>query len=136
MNGLVCVPYTCFIMKFCPLLGYVIEDDNPPPGPSQDKVQAPSKEVKAPTQEELRQKRLAFLQRLDQTAKGTEEEGRTTEPTDPKSTATEGVIQPEGVSQPEESQGSPQEEQMEKESKEGILSHLIAFDLTFAGKFG
>lgn len=129
MNGLVCVPYTCFITIFCPLLGYVIEDDNPPPGPSQDKVQAPSKEVKAPTQEELRQKRLAFLQRLDQTAKGTEEEGRTTEPTDPN-TATE------GVSQPEESQGSPQEEQMEKESKEGILSHLIAFDLTFAGKFG
>lgn len=133
MNGLVCVPYTCFIMTICPLLGYVIEDDNPPPGPSQDKVQAPSKEVKAPTQEELRQKRLAFLQRLDQTAKGTEEEGRTAEPTDPKSTATE------GVSQPEESQGSPQEEQMEKESKEGILFHLIAFDLTFAGfagKFG
>lgn len=94
------------------LEGYVIEDDNPPPGPSQDKVQAPSKEVKAPTQEELRQKRLAFLQRLDQTAKGTEEEGRTAEPTDPKSTATE------GVSQPEESQGSPQGEQMEKESKE------------------
>lgn len=128
MNGLVCVYYTCFIMIFCSLLGYVIEDDNSPPGPSQDRVQTPSKEVKAPTQEELRQKRLAFLQRLDQTAKGTEEEGRTTEPTDPEPTATEGVSQPEGVTQPEGSQGSPQEEQMEKESKEGILSNLTAFD--------
>lgn len=109
-------------MIFCSLLGYVIEDDNPPPGPSQDRVQAPSKEVKAPTQEELRQKRLAFLQRLDQTAKGTEDEGGTTEPTAPEPTATE------GVTQPEERRGSPQEEQMEKESKEGILFNLTAFD--------
>jgi hypothetical protein len=82
----------------------VIEDSDDP-GPSQRTVESKSKEVKPPTQEEMRQKRLAFLQRLDQTARGTSDQA----PSDPTDDQAEGQIQPQ------ESEKSTEEKQQGKE---------------------
>ena len=97
----------------------MIEDEKTPPGPSQEKVQVPpAKEVKGPTQEELRQKRLAFLQRLDRTAKG---EDAVEGSTESEQTSTEGSL-------PKGSESLPQEKPKEEEDKEGIcLQHFTRF---------
>lgn len=93
----------------------MIEDDKTPPGPSQEKV----KEVKGPTQEELRQKRLAFLQRLDRTAKGEDAEEGSTE---------SGQTSTEESSLPKGSKSLSQEKPKEEENKEGIyLQHFTRF---------
>ncbi|XP_048736411.1 ataxin-3-like [Ostrea edulis] len=88
------------------LEGYVIEDSNDP-GPSQQTVESKSTELTPPTQEELRLKRQAFLQRLDQTARGTSD----SETTDQREN------QPEDKIQPQESEKSPEKKQKECEGE-------------------
>lgn len=99
----------CIIMFAHYILGYVIEDSNDP-GPSQQTVESKSTELTPPTQEELRLKRQAFLQRLDQTARGTSD----SETTDQREN------QPEDKIQPQESEKSPEKKQKECEGRHKI----------------
>ncbi|XP_062599167.1 ataxin-3-like [Saccostrea cucullata] len=112
------------------LEGYIIEDDNTP-GPSEEKLVTVSKDVKPPSQEEVRQKRLAFLQRLDQTANT---EQITEDPKETVSTVQENPNQTSVTEQPQPvEKGDLTEEKLAVEEEEmpedEMLKQAIAMSM-------